>query len=142
MTERVIPRLVLVAALLAALFAAGFGGGHAHRVASAHAAIVRRCAAGSNRPVGSARVSVAAVVVYPVVAYRTPGGAPIARFGLLNVNGVPTVFGVIGEQLNASCSPGWLHVQLPMRPNGVTGWVRASHVQRVPVRTRIVVDLS
>ena len=31
---------------------------------------------------------------------------------------------------------------LPLRPNGATGWVRASHVQLVRLRTRIVVDLS
>jgi lipoprotein-anchoring transpeptidase ErfK/SrfK len=29
-----------------------------------------------------------------------------------------------------------------MRPNGAVGWVRADHVEQVPVRTRIVVDLS
>jgi lipoprotein-anchoring transpeptidase ErfK/SrfK len=29
-----------------------------------------------------------------------------------------------------------------MRPNGLTGWVRADHVERLPVHTRIVVDLS
>ena len=52
------------------------------------------------------------------------------------------MFGVVGEQVDARCRAQWLHVLLPMRPNGVTGWVRASHVQLVRVRTRIVVDLS
>jgi len=33
-------------------------------------------------------------------------------------------------------------VQLPLRPNGVTGWVSASRVDRIAVTTRIVVDLS
>jgi lipoprotein-anchoring transpeptidase ErfK/SrfK len=31
---------------------------------------------------------------------------------------------------------------VPLRPNGVTGWVRASEVDVERVRTRIVVDLS
>jgi lipoprotein-anchoring transpeptidase ErfK/SrfK len=62
----------------------------------------------------------------------------VARFGLLNVNGVDTVFAVRG----ISCDGRWLHVQLPMRPNGATGWVSTDHVMRVALRTRIVVDLS
>lgn len=36
----------------------------------------------------------------------------------------------------------WYRVQLPMRPNGSTGWVRASAVALAVVRTRVVVDLS
>jgi lipoprotein-anchoring transpeptidase ErfK/SrfK len=76
------------------------------------------------------------------MAFREPGGERIAHFGLKNVNHVDTVFGVLGRQVNASCRATWLHVQLPLRPNGTTGWVRADHVARLPVRTRIVVDLS
>jgi lipoprotein-anchoring transpeptidase ErfK/SrfK len=33
-------------------------------------------------------------------------------------------------------------VRLPRKPNGVMGWVRAKDVEVLPVRTRIVVDLS
>jgi len=33
-------------------------------------------------------------------------------------------------------------VQLPQRPNGASGWVRAADVEIVPVHTRIVIDLS
>jgi lipoprotein-anchoring transpeptidase ErfK/SrfK len=36
----------------------------------------------------------------------------------------------------------WLHVRLPTRPNGSTGWVRARDVRIKPVHERIVVDLS
>ena len=74
----------------------------------------------------------------PLTAFRRPGHGAIARFGLLNVNGVDTVFGVLDE----TCRATWLRVQLPLRPNGVTGWVRADHVRQVRVRARIVVDLS
>jgi hypothetical protein len=85
-----------------------------------------------------ANTSYAAVVRRPLEAFRRPGRGLVARFGLLNVNGVETVFAVRG----VSCDGRWLHVQLPLRPNGATGWVRADHVKRVAVRTRIVVDLS
>ena len=64
------------------------------------------------------------------------------RFGLLNVNGAQTVFGQVGEQVDKTCRATWLHVALPIRPNGVTGWVRAADIVRVAVRTRITVDLS
>ena len=36
----------------------------------------------------------------------------------------------------------WLHVRLPIRPNGATGWVRARDVRSRRVLDRIVVDLS
>jgi lipoprotein-anchoring transpeptidase ErfK/SrfK len=85
---------------------------------------------------------VAAVVTRPTTAYTEPGGRPLARFGLLNVNGVPTVFGVLGRRIDRGCRPTWLHVQLPIRPNGATGWIRAADVDTVRLRTRIVVDLS
>ena len=141
MTERGISS-VMVAAALAALVAAGCAAGRTHGVAGQHVKLARHCIAGVHRPVGSPGTSWAGVVVRPAFAYRAPAGARIARFGLFNANGVSTVFGVVGEQLDARCRPQWVHVLLPMRPNGATGWVRASHVQLVRVRTRIVVDLS
>src|SRR5512133_3642151 len=101
-----------------------------------------RCLAGSQRTVGSDSVAWAAVVTRPTSAFRAPGRGRIARFGRLNVNHVPTVFGVIDERVDRTCTPSWLHVRLPLRPNGITGWVPARDVRRLPVRTRITVDLS
>jgi lipoprotein-anchoring transpeptidase ErfK/SrfK len=37
---------------------------------------------------------------------------------------------------------GWLHVTLPTRPNGSTGWVEAQYFQLAEVRDTITVDLS
>jgi lipoprotein-anchoring transpeptidase ErfK/SrfK len=102
----------------------------------------RVCQAGSFRPLGSSRLAYAAVVRHRAAAFRRPGGAVLARFGRLNVNGVPTVFGVRGVSLDERCRPTWYRVQLPLRPNGVTGYVRARDVDVAHVRTRIVVDLS
>ena len=86
--------------------------------------------------------SAAAVVVRRTTAYRRPGTTPFARFRLVNVNGFPTVFAVLEERGGRPCAPRWLRVQLPQRPNGVTGWVRARDVQLVRVSTRIDVDVS
>jgi hypothetical protein len=139
-SERVRFGIGLVTVLLAV---AGCGGGaREHGVAGAQTPIVKRCAAGSQRPLRSAVSAWAAVVIRPTAAYREPGRRRLARFGVLNVNGVPMVLGVLGEQLDRRCRATWLHVALPIRPNGSTGWVRASDVQRRLVRTRVMVDLS
>jgi hypothetical protein len=45
----------------------------------------------------------------PTTAYRSPRGAAIQRFGLRNVNGVTTVFGVVGKEVDARCRAAWLH---------------------------------
>jgi lipoprotein-anchoring transpeptidase ErfK/SrfK len=136
MTERVIVTRLLPVVLLAVL-AAGCGGSHG--VAGEQKTI---CAAGSQQVVGARDISVAAVVTRPTTAYTEPGGRAVASFGLLNVNGVPTVFSVLGQRVDSHCRSKWLHVRLPIRPNGATGWVRAADVDTARLRTRIVVDLS
>src|SRR5258707_1102611 len=76
MTQRGISG-VIVAAALAALLAVGCGGGRAHGVDEANVTPAPRCTAGLHRPVGSAGVSWAAVVVRPAFAYRAPARARI-----------------------------------------------------------------
>jgi len=92
--------------------------------------------------VGDERVAVAAVVRSRAVAYRRPSGRPFARFGRVNQNGFPTVFRVIAAVRKRDCTPRWYRVQLPIKPNGVTGYVRAAAVRTGRVRSRVVVDLS
>ena len=58
------------------------------------------------------------------------------------MNDITTVFGVVGKVVGRSCQPTWYHVQLPIRPNGVTGYVRAAGLWVTKVRTRIEVDVS
>jgi len=91
---------------------------------------------------GKPNVAVAAIVHSSAVAYRGPGAKPFARFGRVNVNGFPTVFRVLDVVRAPNCSARWYRVQLPIKPNGVTGYVRASAVGTGPVRSRVVVDLS
>ena len=66
----------------------------------------------------------------------------LASFGPQNVNGVPTVFAVLSKRVGAGCGAQWYRVQLPLKPNGSTGWVRAADVELASVTTRIEVDLS
>jgi lipoprotein-anchoring transpeptidase ErfK/SrfK len=99
------------------------------------------CAAGIVRA-GRSDVAIAAEVRSRAVAYRRPGAKPFARFGHLNVNGYPTFFRVLAEVRGADCRARWYRVQLPIRPNGVTGFVRAGAVLTGPVQSRVVVDVG
>jgi hypothetical protein len=101
-----------------------------------------RCLDGARRPLGNDRVAYAAIVRGHAVAYHAPRRLPFARFGRLNVNGVPTVFSVVGEIVDSRCAARWYHVELPLRPNGTTGWVRARDVWVEKVQTKLLVDLS
>ena len=138
-------RIVGVAALLLVLAGCGStseaGGAPATKPTATTGPTARVCEPGLRR-LGSERLAYAGVVQRPVRAYRRPGRAPFARFGLKNVNGVETVFGVVGEVVGRSCRPIWYHVQLPMRPNGASGYVRAASLWVTKVRTRIEVDVS
>lgn len=101
-----------------------------------------RCERGRNVPLGERRVAYAARAEASLVAFRRPGEAPMEAFGRRNANGVRTVFGVLGAVRDDRCRPRWYRVQLPIRPNGATGYVRARDVELFRVRTRIEVDLS
>ena len=103
---------------------------------------VATCRSAVTRPLGSAERSYAAVVRGRATAYRAPGGPELERFGAENANGVPTVFAVRAQRLASDCRPAWYRVQLPLKPNGITGWVRAEDVELATVTTRVVVDLS
>ena len=123
-------RRLVPLALLVALFAA--------EPASAERGI---CAARVKR-LGSEEVAYAAVVKRSAVVYRAPGRGFLARLASKNVNTYPTVLGVRAVVLDRDCRRRWYRVQLPMRPNGVTGYVRALGLWLGRVTTRIVVDLS
>lgn len=129
---------------VAVLAAAVAGCGSSHQAAPRPpAAKPRQCALGTFRALGSRRLAYAAIVrSHAEVARRPFGGPSLARFGRMNQNGVPTVFSVRGVRLDARCRPSSYLVQVPIRPNGVTGWVSAAEVDVATVTTRIVVDVS
>ena len=106
------------------------------------AAEPKRCRPGTVRPLVASDHTYAAVVRTFARAFRRPGAKPFARFARLNQNGVPTVFGVRAAVLRRDCGAAWYRVQLPIKPNGIVGYVRAHDVDLGRVRTRIAVDLS
>ena len=127
--------------MLLALLAAGCGGTAKPRREAAPPS-PQTCPPAALHHVGSARAAFAAVVKSRAAVSRRPGGRAFATFGRLNVNHVPTIFSIRAQRVDERCRPRWYLVQVPLRPNGVTGWVRASQVDVERVRTRIVVDLS
>jgi lipoprotein-anchoring transpeptidase ErfK/SrfK len=139
---RIVSIRLLLPGLLAAVVVGGCGAGAAPTRHAVAAKRVQRCAPGTYESTSSPRLAYAAVVIHHAVAQRRPGARVMARFGRLNRNELPMVFGVRGALLGSTCKPAWYRVQLPIRPNGSVGWVRASAVSIAPIRTRIVVDIS
>jgi lipoprotein-anchoring transpeptidase ErfK/SrfK len=138
-------RALVVSTALTLLLLAGCGGESGRKQTDLAAPIARQartCPDGSFRRLGSAKLAFAAIVRSRAAVSERPGGRAFARFGKLNVNRVPMIFSVRGAVVDARCRPRSYLVQVPRRPNGVTGWVRASEVDVAKVVTRIVVDLS
>ena len=127
---------------LAVLALAGCGGQKRPDAAGVVAARGQRCTDGELLSLGSARIAYAASAPHGAVAYARPGGAVVTRFGPTNVNDYPTVFGVLGAVVRSDCTPRWYRVQLPQKPNGITGYVRVGAVRVETVPTRIVVEVS
>ena len=134
-------RLRTLCVLPLAVLLAGCGAG-ARAIRDQPSPVAAHCRSGSIHTVGSRSVAVAAVVRTRAAAYRRPGRRPFARFGRLNANRYPTFFRVLAAVRRHDCSASWYRVQLPLRPNGVTGFVRAARVRVGTVPTRIVVDVS
>ena len=100
------------------------------------------CQTGSVHRLRTGRLAYAAKAVRPLTARLDSPGRSGVAFGLVNQNGVPTTFGVLSARVDRRCRPTAFRVQLPVWPNGSTGWVRAADVRLAEVRTRIVIDLS
>lgn len=75
------------------------------------------------------------------LVYREPGSPLTWKLLADNPWDQPLEFPVLGTRRAADGTP-WLHVALPIRPNGTTGWVDAADVRWRRIDQRIVVDLS
>lgn len=95
---------------------------------------VRRTCSNHLRP--SSTRSYAAVLLRPVEA------GDGTRLGPRDLNGYPTVLGVLGADLGGRCRPYLLHVQLPGPPNGRSAWIQAAAARIYAVTGRIVIHLS
>ncbi len=100
------------------------------------------CTPGSIQGMRTNRSVFVATALRPLRVHKALNQRASTRFDRRNGNGVPTVFGVLASRVDRSCRVTLYKVQLAIRPNGSTGWVRAVDVRLSPVRTRIAVDLS
>jgi lipoprotein-anchoring transpeptidase ErfK/SrfK len=67
-----------------------------------------------------------------------PGTSPSTTAANPTHEGFPLVVSVIDQSPDGD----WLHVRLPQRPNGTTGWVRAADVRLWDVPNRIEVSIG
>ena len=75
----------------------------------------------------------ATATVPSVAVHAAPGGLVTVTHANPQPSGAPLVFLEVAER------PGWVQVQLPIRPNGSTGWVRAADVTVAGVAYRLEV---
>jgi lipoprotein-anchoring transpeptidase ErfK/SrfK len=140
----VISRRAIVAVSVTAALAVAAGCGAASAPATTAVpgpAPAPRCDTHAVARLGTATRFAAAVAERPTVAYRSPGAGAVARFGRRDTNGYSTVFAVLAMRRDSRCRPTWYRVQLPIRPNGSSGWVRAGAVALAFVRTEIVIHV-
>jgi lipoprotein-anchoring transpeptidase ErfK/SrfK len=95
-----------------------------------------------EQAIGGPGLAYAAYAKGRLAARTSPRGKVVRSFGRRNPNGVRTVFGVASVVLDRTCRPRGYEVQLPIRPNGSTGFVSLRKVELRPVRTRVEVDLG
>jgi lipoprotein-anchoring transpeptidase ErfK/SrfK len=96
-----------------------------HRASPARGLLSLACVAAVGFASADARgaVLVATVKGKAISVYAAPGGQETHRLASPNGFGVPRVLLVTGRR------GGWLRTLLPVRPNGATGWVRATSVR-------------
>lgn len=79
---------------------------------------------------------------YPVRTEPRTGAKTITTLRYETEDDLPEVYLVLDARLDGKGVP-WLHVRLPLRPNGRTGWVPADRLSALyVVRTRLTIDLS
>jgi lipoprotein-anchoring transpeptidase ErfK/SrfK len=134
-----VARRAVVAPLLAGALALGFagcgnGGDTTTATSTSLPAGARdqlEAAAGVNPEGVSTRVTANS---NGVDVYKAPtASTPASRLANPNENGAPRVFLVTAKL------PGWYQVLLPVKPNGSTGWVKASQVTAAVTNYRVEV---
>ena len=71
---------------------------------------------------------------------RAPGGLPLGSLPAKNPFGAAEVLAVIGRQGDGTAA--WLQVELPVRPNGSSGWIPAGGVALTETYYRVAVSLT
>lgn len=76
----------------------------------------------------------------PEVHQEPDAASPIVEVPATTPLGAPTTFAIVGDPVAQPSD--WYKVLLPTRPNGSTGWVRASTVELTRTDLRMLVDLE
>jgi lipoprotein-anchoring transpeptidase ErfK/SrfK len=103
------------------------------------------CAAGAIERVGTQNVRLSVELSQGTLTARTApsADAPALRtFGPRTPEGVTRVFLVRRRALGRDCAVAWYQVDLPIRPNGVRGWVPAAGLAPYIVRWRLRIELG
>ena len=111
----------------------------------APASAAATCAPGTVERVGTENVRLSVELSRGKLTARTAPreDAPALRtFGPRTPEGVTRVFLVRRRSLAADCAAAWYQVDLPIRPNGVRGWVRAAGLRAYIVRWRLRIELG
>jgi lipoprotein-anchoring transpeptidase ErfK/SrfK len=84
------------------------------------------------------------VLLSPQVAHETPSAGSAAVASVADhrpITGEQTTLPVLSRAIGADGAQ-WLHVMLPGRPDGLTGWISQSGTRLLVTPWRIVVDLA
>ena len=84
------------------------------------------------------KIALAATAKGSAIAIHPAPGSPEVTMTLAN----PTLERMQLAMLAVDQQADWLQVRLPVRPNGTTGWIRASDVDTTPVPNRVVISVS
>ena len=86
-------------------------------------------------------VIVGAVTAASITAYERPDATSPALTELTNPNaaGGPLVFQLVGPDATGD---EWVEVLLPIRPNGITGWVRTAELELSSNPYRVEIDID
>ncbi len=136
MKRRFPRRLIASLVLTVAVLVAGCGGDENVSEPTRSPSTVTSGIDVANIRPGWSVVATAKVPTVEVFASRADTGPPRYRLSNPTEIGGPLVFLVEGGDKE------WLHVDLPVRPNGSTGWIRASDVTLSEHDYRIVVELA
>ncbi|MDN3354035.1 L,D-transpeptidase family protein [Actinomadura sp. DC4] len=116
---------VVLAGALLSLTVAGCGGSGEHTASSAPpSGPTAHAPAATPVDFGNGPSTIATARTATVDIFKDPGdSAPSIQLHSPNPDGAPRVFLVTDRK------PGWLHVLLPVQPNGSTGWIAAKQVR-------------
>lgn len=76
----------------------------------------------------------------PTAYSASPGGAAVGTLPADNPFGAPEVVAV--TEIRDQGTDEWLHAELPVRPNGSTGWIRSDSVSLTQTSYRVAVSLA